>query len=1188
MTTGKKFTDLIAGELSSTDIFAIVDTAGEQLNSRNTTASDISAFIYSIPELQANLSNIKIALNGADDTISSGLNASKLFYIDESGQALNRNASYFLEYSNLLNAPDRIENVNQLTNGMSYAGLVQNADSFSLEVNNPLDTAGAIVKKITTDMIEEGQNKYFNDSNVENTVNDLFGGLFNQYSSTFDSGNNKDSLMGVPAEWTGAVGTAGSQTCNQLIVRQSGVTTEDFNKGQVIRVYGATVGTRVAMGSAISPSTTVSGFNPNGGNNQGNRELDFYYRVAKFDLKTGRIGARSNIVTQQISLAGNTFESDFLRAFDQDHFITVDLTGVTESTDGVLIYRAVGTNSVLKLVAVLGPKDLSDANNTFRDYYNFDHVPWSGRSESDNSYPSDVIHFPHQILNSPSAAAGGHEEELDGWADMEIDSVSPSGLGDGSFKMVFTESALINNINGLKTHLVSIAHNDTSKINGGIQSKIDPLIGLKSLSLNAKTYNVSCIDMPTDFGLIGIIGLTKLKKLPWASYTLAGASGAPRTPILKTPGVNDAKNVSIENVDFDGNAINQFLLADTDGNRFIDFGTQTSDITVSNCKIQNMIGDGVRCSLPLRFKMLSSEISNGGVTDRYEITPLVVDSGINTMVTNNVIQNFTVGIDATVTQEGVIANNVIKNVGAGIDVYGSTFLVSSPNVLMGPANEFLSSPDVLNSEFDSINIRRSQLQNLGIGADFRSDDLVYQESGSTFDLTADSMAQQPQVVFRTKLLSVDTENNYSVYGNEIGPGAVDIGNSTMTATAPGGVPDTDSYIRTNQPYAITKVGDTDWTALGAAVNKVGCVFVWNGATMPSYSSTGGKITSNEFPGYENSGHQGRIVLSRRTQNQQGTGDLDASDGQFGFNISNSDATSTLYNLVETNGVYSYPVLKNLYTSRLSSEVKEVISVSTVTDTDFTVNCTAANIKLGDQVEITGADSASRIDSGYTTGKRYVVSSIDAGSAPSVTSFTLVDTDGTTPVTTTSGTPTGLTFKVIIDTSHAENTTHYGIAWSASRRANVKAGDITSGGTWSYGRLDGNGLDDDGVNVYGTTQIDTMNANRYYADYQVSVTNLNYVDKYRTQVRIYNKDGWSAPTGLYDATGVSGTQYNGFVVAKNPTNEEQTNHSLTIRYYGNTSTVLDANSGATAPQGNPEPFGTINIVDDFVMAQGLIK
>lgn len=1184
MTTGKKFTDLIAGTLSSTDIFAIVDTAGEQLNSRNTTASDISAFIYSIPELESNLSNIKIAINGGgDDTVNNGINASKLYYRDESGQALNRNASYFLEYSNLLNAPDRIENVNQLTNGMSYAGLVQNADSFSLEVNNPLGKEGALVRPITTDMIAEGQNKYFNNSNVEQTVRELFGGLFNQYSSTFDSGNNKDSLIGVPAEWTGGVGLAGSKISNQLLVQAPGIDTTDFSPDQVVRVYGATLGTRADLGSVISPSTTVAGFNPNGNNNDFANQTNFHYRVAKFDLKTGMIGERSSLVTQAISLAGATNQSDFLKAFDQDHFITVDLGSVTNTSQGVLVYRSVETSTVLKLVAVLGPKDLQDANDTFRDYYNFDYVSWSGRSEEDNSYPSDTIHFPHQISDS-----GDHSEVFDGWADMTIESVSATGLGDGSFKIVLNESALINNINGLKGHIVSIAHNDTSKINLGIQSKIDPLIGLKSLSLNAKTYNVSSIDMPTDFGLIGVIGLTKLKKLPWASYTLAAADGSPRTAILKTPGVNDAKNVSIENVDFDGNAINQFLLADSDGNRFIDFGTQTEDITVSNCKIQNVIGDGIRCSLPLRFKMSLSEISNGGITDRYEITPLVIDSGINTMVTNNVIQNFTVGIDATVTQEGVIANNVIKNVGAGIDVYGSTFLVSSPNVLMGPANEFLSSPDILNSEFDSINIRRSQLQNLGIGADFRSDDLVYQESGATFDLTTDSMTQSPQVVFRTKLLSVDTENNYSIYGNEIGPGAVDIGNSKMTATAPGGVADTDSYLRQNQPYAITKVGDTDWTALGAAVNKVGCVFVWNGTTMPSYSSTGGKVTSNEFPGYENSGHQGRIVLSRRTQNQQGTGDLDASDGQFGFNISNTDTTSTLYNLINTNGVYSYPVLKNLYTSRLSSEVKEDIVVSSVSDTDFTVDCVAANIKLGDRVEITGVDSGSRITSGFETGKIYVVSSIDAGSAPSVTSFTLVDTDGTTPVTTTSGTPTGLTFKVIIDTSHAENTTHYGIAWSASRRANVKAGDITSGGTWSYGRLDGNGLDGDGLNVYGTVQIDIMNANRYYADYVVSVTNLNYVDKYKTQVRVHDKAGWSAPTGLYDPSGINGTQYNGFVVNKIPINEDASVHSLRIRYYGGTLTEIDATSGATAPQGNPEPFGSINIIDDFVMAQGLIK
>jgi hypothetical protein len=102
-----------------------------------------------------------------------------------------------------------------------------------------------------------------------------------------------------------------------------------------------------------------------------------------------------------------------------------------------------------------------------------------------------------------------------------------------------------------------------------------------------------------------------------------------------------------------------------------------------------------------------------------------------------------------------------------------------------------------------------------------------------------------------------------------------------------------------------------------------------------------------------------------------------------------------------------PSVENIVTSLLPTGT---ITSLVITDTDFSVTCDPTNIAVGHIVKITGTKTGSGSITGYTTGKNYVVSSIDVGTAPLVTGFTLVDTNGSTAVVTTSGTPGGLVYK----------------------------------------------------------------------------------------------------------------------------------------------------------------------------------
>ena len=69
-------------------------------------------------------------------------------------------------------------------------------------------------------------------------------------------------------------------------------------------------------------------------------------------------------------------------------------------------------------------------------------------------------------------------------------------------------------------------------------------------------------------------------------------------------------------------------------------------------------------------------------------------------------------------------------------------------------------------------------------------------------------------------------------------------------------------------------------------------------------------------------------------------------------------------------------------------------------------CTATTLTVGDTITITGTLGGTGTITGYTTGTVYTISAI-TGTGSSITGFTL--TDAGTPIVTTVGTPTGLTY-----------------------------------------------------------------------------------------------------------------------------------------------------------------------------------
>ena len=91
-------------------------------------------------------------------------------------------------------------------------------------------------------------------------------------------------------------------------------------------------------------------------------------------------------------------------------------------------------------------------------------------------------------------------------------------------------------------------------------------------------------------------------------------------------------------------------------------------------------------------------------------------------------------------------------------------------------------------------------------------------------------------------------------------------------------------------------------------------------------------------------------------------------------------------------------------------LQPALTAVTITGTTGTFTCSATTLEVGQQITISGSAGGTGSISGYTTGTSYYIIAING-----TTAFTLSATPGGAPITTTAGTPTGLTYTPVIGT-----------------------------------------------------------------------------------------------------------------------------------------------------------------------------
>jgi hypothetical protein len=584
-----------------------------------------------------------------------------------------RLSSFYLNYTNLTNKPTIPTKTSQLTND----GNVANGAPYITGLST-----------FTTDQLAEGINNfYFTDTRFDARLDARFPELYRLYSNEFEEAQVIDSEVAISAEPT-TVFTA----TNAIQVSLSDIT--KFAVGQQYRIFGANVENTPITATPTIVGTTKSGLTGSSGNTVA-------YKLAQFDTTTGKISPASATSTT-ILIGTNTLDS-----FNNTN--NIELTFNKSSGNyGILVYRSYN-GGAYSLIDVLGPKDLGPSTTTnikYKDFGNFNNNPWT-RKNANGEYVAGtgIIHMP---LTAPNSASKG-------WVDAVVSSVQDTV---DPPKVIFTSSYNMSS-------QVTLCQNDTAAIQAAINERISA--GVNSLVLNDRRYVVSAVELPSTgkFTLSGKGRQTTLYKLPWSTES--------HNRMIYAPGVT-AENVSITNMNIDGNMQNQWLKYDSgnDSDANYTVSLMGTGINLDKLFVNNIIGGGLFSFQPSTLTINLCRFENSGMSDYHAFSPLYAPEGDDLIITNNVFRNFSDSIDLNTTDNGVFAGNFVENTGSGVLVFGSRFFISSPNILKGPAGEFIPTPDVFNSEYDSVNIT------LEANTTFTSPMFTYQENGQTFDLLANS------------------------------------------------------------------------------------------------------------------------------------------------------------------------------------------------------------------------------------------------------------------------------------------------------------------------------------------------------------------------------------------------------------------------------------------------------------------
>ena len=198
-------------------------------------------------------------------------------------------------------------------------------------------------------------------------------------------------------------------------------------------------------------------------------------------------------------------------------------------------------------------------------------------------------------------------------------------------------------------------------------------------------------------------------------------------------GVSSAKDVTIRDCTIDGNSSNNILYRDAKtvdeiNNYLINLQAVDSSLFKSS-EIRNSPGDGLYVGDTRRMSIENSAFVDGSVTDRFPFQPLSASNAKVLRVNDSLFENYPGALDVSATEVVMTGGNIIRNCGTGIRIHASSKITTTNNVILGPSDEYIPTPDIYDSDFNSINLTISTNQ------EFHTPFYQYIRNGSEYDLS---------------------------------------------------------------------------------------------------------------------------------------------------------------------------------------------------------------------------------------------------------------------------------------------------------------------------------------------------------------------------------------------------------------------------------------------------------------------
>ena len=472
----------------------------------------------------------------------------------------------------------------------------------------------------------------------------------------------------------------------------SGISTARWHVGQYAKVFG--VGGHGDTPPA-TPSASIIRI-PATEIDMGPKKYNYW--VAQYERATGNVGAA--VTVNAAGIAHTTITNMNLAKHIQ---LTINRSSTSM---GALVYRqeqesdtqpspGIATDfTQAKLIAILGPKELGPnaSGSQWKDYGTYPQTHWGGKGTV-NEFDDDQIHF-------PNIGTTGFRR---GWA---IDSVVEVGTNNITLSGAYGTNG---NIGFGTNNSVKVVHDSTHNLMKAIDRAV--LTGGNYLEVPSGTYLTNKLIVPSGFTLQGAGKNTIIKQQYFAQDATDGAGNSLSEDgnfvgIGTTMGPQATAtptDVTFRDITFDGNAQNNILFEATTDNYLLYMGSLRSSL-FKGIEVRNSPGDGMYLPDSQRVSIEDSAFVDGGLTDIYPFRPVVAAGSTSLRINDCLFENFPGPVDVSVTSIVSTGGNIIRNCGSGLDAYATGKITTTNNIILGPSDEWIPSPDIYDSDWNSVNV----------------------------------------------------------------------------------------------------------------------------------------------------------------------------------------------------------------------------------------------------------------------------------------------------------------------------------------------------------------------------------------------------------------------------------------------------------------------------------------------------